>query len=1146
MTSDPEPTLPALPRWQRVSLASALFFLLAVAGIALTRYPGNAAIVWLATAFGAGVTLHQLPRERAWMLAGMLVAGIAANAMFGDPWWLALVLGASNIAEILFVAWLAPSISGGIGRASAVPLARFALMLGATCTLAPVIGATIGAAAISIAYGQPFAGIWSTWWSADAMGMLMLVPLSVTYSRERLRDTFPRTRLPRVAGLLLLTATVGGLAVVQTHDPFGVLSLPLVVAALFTNPFATALLTLLSMLVTVMLGLAAAQAGLVDAPQFLTHAMKLSTSLILVFPVCIAYLSEQNRRDRSELRGSERRFRQAMHHSAIGMALVSVDGRWQQVNRAICELFGYSATELSRIPFQQITHPDDLAADLAQLDRLVAGDIDSYRMEKRYRRKDGNFIWTLLAVSLVRDEASGAPLHFIAQVEDIHEHKLAQQRLEALSRRTELAVEAGRVGIWEWDIVAGTLSWDRRMHALHGTAAADGAPDLDGWIALVHPDDVARARHEMRQAVKGAQPFDTEYRILRPDGQVRHIRAMAVVSRADDGTALSMVGTNWDITEHRRLTEALFEEKERLHITLRSIGDAVICTDASLRITFINPIAEQLTGWTMAEADGRPLATVFHVVDETSGQPIACPVAKCLQTLRPVYLEDGAVLISRHGERHDVQDSAAPVLTPRGDVIGAVLVFQDITAARALQRKLAHSAMHDALTGLPNRIWFEQRLREACESAREFDQHHALCFIDLDRFKIVNDTAGHAAGDVLLRELGHVIRSQVRPDDLLARLGGDEFALLLRNCSVDQGERVCLKVIDAIRARRFPWEGRVYDVGASVGITAIDREAPPLGELMSRADVACYAAKAAGRNRVSVYRRDESDARRHHRELQVAAGIHSALEANRFRLFAQEIRALAPGSGSTPPAALPASSPASPPASHIEILVRMVDEHGSLVMPGAFIPAAERYDLMGHVDRWVIQHVLRDFGARLLAVPGLSVSINLSANSLGEPFLLPFLHAELSNSVLPASRIRLEITETALINNMAAANRLVAEMRKAGCTMALDDFGAGLSSFAYLKQFPVDYLKIDGSFIRHLASSAVDREIVSSINDIGHRLGIHTVAESVEDEATLDVLREIGVDYAQGYAIGRPMPLEDYLARCASGTPGETAQRQPR
>jgi EAL domain-containing protein (putative c-di-GMP-specific phosphodiesterase class I) len=286
---------------------------------------------------------------------------------------------------------------------------------------------------------------------------------------------------------------------------------------------------------------------------------------------------------------------------------------------------------------------------------------------------------------------------------------------------------------------------------------------------------------------------------------------------------------------------------------------------------------------------------------------------------------------------------------------------------------------------------------------------------------------------------------------------------------------------------------------------------------MSRADVACYAAKAAGRNRVSVYRRDESDAQRHHQELQVAAGIHSALDANRFRLFAQEIRALQDESA---------------PGSHIEILLRMVDEQGKLVMPGAFIPAAERYDLMGHVDRWVIHHVLCEFGARLAAVPSLTVAINLSANSLGEPFLLPFLHAELHESVLPASQIQLEITETALINNMAAANRLVSEMRSAGCTVALDDFGAGLSSFSYLKQFPVDYLKIDGSFIRHLPGSAVDREIVSSINDIGHRLGMLTVAESVENEQTLEALRAIGVDYAQGYVIGRPMPLEAFLERC--------------
>lgn len=1130
MTPDTEARLePVLPRWQRVSLVAALYFLLAAGAIALSRQPGNLATVWLATAFGAGVLLHQPRRVDVWMLGGMVLADAAANRLFGEPLPLALILAVGNASEMLIAVALARRMNACLWRAEPAALARFALWLGAACAIGPVLGASVAALALHAWHGLPMSAVWSSWWSADAIGILMLLPLATSYNRERLRDALGRAQRVRIVGLLLVTLTVSCIAVFQSHDPFGALSLPLVVTALLTNPFATALLTLTAMLATVVLGLLAHHAGMLAASDFLAHAMTLTTALIMLFPICVSYLNEQNRRDRIELRSSERRFRQAMEHSAIGMALVDLDGRWLQINRSLCELLGYELDALPHQHFSDITHPDDLAADLRETRRLLDGEIDSFRMEKRYRRKDGSYLWTLLAVSLVRDEHGGAPLHFIAQIEDISSRKAVQQQLEALSHRTELAVQAGGVGIWECDIAAGTVSWDSRMHALHGIDEDAGAPSIEGWVAMVHPDDIERARGEMRAAIKGRRRFDTEYRIQRPDGEVRHVRAMGVVSRDADGVALTMVGTNWDITEQRRLTEALFEEKERLHITLRSIGDAVICTDASLRITFINPIAEQLTGWTMAEADGQPLEEVFRIVDEASGEPIASPVAQCLRTLRPVYLQDGAVLLSRNGERHDVQDSAAPVLTARGDVLGAVLVFQDITVARALQRELAHSAMHDALTGLPNRIWFEKRLREACEAAREHEQNHALCFIDLDRFKIVNDTAGHAAGDVLLRELGHVIRSQVRPTDLLARLGGDEFALLLRDCTVDQGERVCQKVIDAIRGRRFPWEGRVYDVGASVGIVAIDSETPPVGELMSRADVACYAAKAAGRNRVSVYRRDESDARRHHRELQVAAGIHSALEANRFRLFAQEIRAL--------------RSPSQPgeedlDGSHIEILVRMVDEHGNLIMPGAFIPAAERYDLMGHVDRWVIHHVLQHFGPRLCATPGLSVSINLSANSLGEPFLLPFLHAELKQSVLPANRIRLEITETALINNMAAANRLVAEMRRAGCTVALDDFGAGLSSFAYLKQFPVDYLKIDGSFIRHLAASAVDREIVSSINDIGHRLGIRTVAESVEDKETVRVLRAIGVDYAQGYAIGRPMPLEAYLEATAARVHG--------
>lgn len=1106
------PSLSApLRRWQPLLLTGLGYFVLAAAGVWLARLPGNVAALWLPNAFGLGVLLHRPRAEAPWLLGAMLAANLLANGLAHDSLAVALMLAAANLIEIACSARLLRLVAAHITIVRAGPLASFAVTLGVAGMVGPALGAFVGAAAVSYAYGSSFATVWWTWWQAGALGMVVLLPLVLAVSYARVRATFARPMRSPLAGLLALSLATGVVALWQGHDPFVAMSLPLVLVALMGNPFATALLSLLATLSVEALSM------LNDAHR----SVPLSAALIMVFPICIAFLTEQNRQGRASLRSSERRFRQAMEHSAIGMALTGLDGHWETVNRAMSELLGYSSAELRAMTFQQITHPDDLSADLRQHDRLLAGEIESYRMEKRFRHKDGNYRWALLAVSLVRDEHSGRPLHFIAQVEDIHTRKLAQEQLEQLSRRIQLAVEAGGVGIWEWDFTSAGITWDARMHALHGTDPARGAPVLAQWIAMLHTEDVSRVSGEMRQAIRGQQPFDTEYRIVRPGGEIRHVRAMAMVTRHEDGSAHALVGTNWDITEQRHLTAALFEEKERLQITLRSIGDAVICTDAGMRVSFMNPIAEQLTGWTMASASGLRLEQVFRIVDEETGLPIPSPVEACLQTLAPTYLQEGAVLQSLTGERHDVQDSAAPVLTSNGDVLGAVLVFQDITTARALQRELAHSAMHDALTGLPNRTWFEKRLREACEAARLQGHHGALCFIDLDRFKIVNDTAGHGAGDVLLRELSYVIRNRVRPDDLLARLGGDEFALLLKDCTVDQAEQVCHDVIDAIRSRRFPWDGRVYDVGASIGIAAIDHEVPPVSELMSRADVACYAAKAAGRSRVSVYRRDESDARRHHRELEVAAGIHSALEGNRFRLFAQEIRAL---------------QRCDTDKQHVEILVRMVDEDGEMILPGAFIPAAERYDLMGHIDRWVIRNVLGGYGERLRAVPGLSVSINLSANSLDEPFLLPFLHAELQASALPAHRIRLEITETALINNMAAATRVVSEMRSTGCTVALDDFGSGLSSFAYLKQFPVDFLKIDGSFIRQLADNMVDREIVSSINDIGHRLGVRTVAEWVEDERTLNVLRAIGVDYAQGYAIGRPVPLDAFLESCSNGT----------
>jgi diguanylate cyclase (GGDEF)-like protein len=444
---------------------------------------------------------------------------------------------------------------------------------------------------------------------------------------------------------------------------------------------------------------------------------------------------------------------------------------------------------------------------------------------------------------------------------------------------------------------------------------------------------------------------------------------------------------------------------------------------------------------------------------------------------------------------------------------------EDIAKRWELQRQLEHMAAHDALTGLPNRLAFERKLEEACAQAQDEGHEHVLCFMDLDRFKIVNDSAGHAAGDAFLRLVGHLVQSSTGDEDFIARLGGDEFALLFNDCSTARAEYRARELIDAIRTIRLPWEGKVYDIGASIGLTAITAKSPKPLELMSQADVACYAAKAAGRNQVLLYGGRTGAAERHHREIMVASGIRRAIEAGQLELFAQDILTL-----DSAKFAKPVSG-----ARHVEILLRMRDSSGRVLRPGAFIPAAERYDLMSNLDRWVLENALIVHGGALAAIDDLSISINLSANSLNDPLFWPFLSETLRASLLPPERVSFEITETAMINNLDSARSFMSVVRAAGHALILDDFGTGLSSFNYLKQFPIDGLKIDGSFIRQLKDSPVDRVIVESINEIAHKLGIRTVAEFVENTETLDILRAMGIDQAQGYAIGRPLPLGSML-----------------
>jgi len=792
-------------------------------------------------------------------------------------------------------------------------------------------------------------------------------------------------------------------------------------------------------------------------------------------------------------------------------------------------LLGFTKEDMAgRRYWPDMVHPDDRAEVVRRVHEHEAGLTTSFEATCRMRHADGRWIWILDRGRIIERDADGRPVRMVGTHTDITRQKENEEKLAILNERMRLATEAGGVGLWSYDVATGEVFWDERMHELYGIDTG-GRSSHDVWAACLHPDDRDATLAVFFAAVERGTPYNTVFRIVRGDGEVRYIRTLAKMTTRADGGAL-MVGCNWDVTEVRLTADALAEEKERLRVTLHSIGDAVICTDTAGNVTFMNLAAETLTGHIEPMVRGAPLAQVYRPVHEDTGEDLPSSAAEALGTGVPVEMGHPAKLVRPDGASRAIRDSAAPVRAANGEIIGVVLVFQDVTNARALQRDLAYAASHDALTGLKNRTAFEGAVQTALAEARAGGPGHAVLFVDLDRFKILNDTAGHAAGDTLLREIAGVVRAAVRPTDVVARLGGDEFAVLLRDCRIEDAEAHGARIIAAVRSLRFSWNDRIYNFGASIGVTALDARCLGVAEALAQADVACYASKAGGRDRVSVYRPDASEAHRHLSDLHIVAGIRDGIESGLFRLYAQEIRDL-----SAPLARAP----------RIEILTRMIGPDGALVPPDVFIPAAERFDLMGALDRWVLSTTLRDHGARIMAVEGLTVAVNLSANSLSDPSLWGFLSAELAATGFDPARLVLEITETAVINNFAAAERFIAAARAAGCRVSLDDFGSGVSSFTYLKRFPVDAIKIDGTFVRNMKDSRYDRTIVRMIHEVGVELGVETIAEFVEDVETVDLLRRIGVVWGQGYLFHRPRPLDEVLSAfgAAVAAPKAVARR---
>lgn len=559
--------------------------------------------------------------------------------------------------------------------------------------------------------------------------------------------------------------------------------------------------------------------------------------------------------------------------------------------------------------------------------------------------------------------------------------------------------------------------------------------------------------------------------------------------------------------ERRRAEQALRAQEHRYRAIYDGTPSMFLTVDPKGMLVTANHYGAEQLGYTVADLTGQPFEKLIVRGHRARFRE---HLAACLEAPGTAHRCEFE-LCRRDGSRMWVRNTARVVDSVDGGQ-SVLIVCEDITEARKLAAQLTYQATYDGLTGLVNRREFERRLKRVLESDQRWDSNHALCYLDLDQFKVINDTCGHVAGDELLRQLGARLQEQVGRGDTLARLGGDEFGVLLEHCPLERAEQVVRRLRKVIEDFRFTWDKRVFAIGVSIGMVPVRGGSGDIATALSAADNACYAAKEAGRNRIHIYQPDDAELARRRGEMQWVARIQHALEEDRFQLSYQPI---VPVAGATS-------------GEHYELLIRMRDEDGRLVSPGDFLPAAERYNLATRLDAWVITTALQWLTRNPRHLQCLHLcSINLSGQSLGDEEFLQFIIDQFKRTAVEPGKICFEVTETAAIARLSTATRFISELRRLGCRFALDDFGSGLSSFAYLKNLPVDFLKIDGAFVKDIVDDPIDLAMVKSISEIGRVMGKRTIAEFVENDRILEKLRELGVDYAQGYGIGRTRPIEE-------------------
>lgn len=572
-----------------------------------------------------------------------------------------------------------------------------------------------------------------------------------------------------------------------------------------------------------------------------------------------------------------------------------------------------------------------------------------------------------------------------------------------------------------------------------------------------------------------------------------------------------------DITHRKSMEASLGRGKLQARITLESIGEAVITTDTIGNIDYMNGTAEELTGVSRSTALGNRLTDLITLVDEADRESLGDPVERCLASRKRVSLGRRALLLSKHGGREcSIELTASPIRAPDGSVAGCVVIFHDVTELRGLAREMSYQASHDALTGLVNRAEFETRLETALQAARAGDGiGHIVCYLDLDRFKVVNDTCGHLAGDNLLREIASLLREKVRDSDTVARLGGDEFGLLLIGCPLDKARQITEDICKAVADYRFVWRDQIFDIGVSIGVVEIGHDSGSSEMVLGAADSACYVAKQQGRGRVHIYSARDEVIARQRGEIQWLQRLQHALKEDAFELFVQPIISVA-GRVDSGPA--------------LELLLRMRDESGALIAPAQFLQAAERYQLMTNIDRWVVQATLTAVASGSIRLPdGRCCGVNISAQTLGDETFLEFVVEALDHSGVDPGKICFEIPEAAVVGNIDHARRFINVLHGIGCRFALDDFGSGIGSFSNLKHLAIDYLKIDGAYIRNIAQDSVNHAMVTAMIELARSLDFRIVAEEVEDRESFETVRRMGVDFVQGFVVERPRPMQQAL-----------------